>query len=156
MAKQERSVPEGLYTVTPSLIVDGAADLIEFLKRVFDASEIMRLTFPDGLVMHAQLRIGDSIIMIADAHGGRRPVPGALYVHVKDPDATYERAMHAGATSLMPPADQFYGDRMGCIQDAAGNIWMVAKHIEDVTPEEMKRRADKLMCEHRESAGARE
>ena len=124
----------------PYLLVPSAPRLIDFLKQVFDAQEIHRTTLPDGRVMHAQVRIGDSTVMMGEAQGDCPPMPAALYVYVNDTDAAYQRALAAGATSVMAPADQFYGDRNAGVKDAAGNLWWIATHIEDVSKEELDRR----------------
>jgi PhnB protein len=140
-----KPVPDGYHTVTPYLIVPGADKLIDFLKQAFDAKEIQRMAQPDGTVMHAELRIGDSIIMMGDAAGESQQMPGSLHLYMNDTDAIYKRALRAGATSIMEPADQFYGDRMAGVKDAFGNTWWIATHIEDVSPEGMKKRAEDLM-----------
>src|SRR6266511_6228386 len=106
-------IPEGYHTVTPYLVVQGVPKLIDFLKQAFDAQEIMRMPRPDGTIMHAEVRVGDSAVMMGEARGEFKPMPGSLYLYVDDTDATYQRALQAGATSLMEPADQFYGDRHG-------------------------------------------
>jgi PhnB protein len=135
--------PDGYHTVTPYLTVEGAEKLLEFVKQAFDAAdahECMRR--PDGSIHHAEIKIGDSIVMLADAKGQWQPRPSTLYLYVDDTDATYRRALEAGATSLMEPATQFYGDRNAGVQDPTGNYWWIATHLEDVSPEEMKRRAE--------------
>ena len=138
-------VPDGLHTVTPYLVVPGVAQLIDFMKQVFDATEIRRMALPDGTVMHAEVRIGDSALMMGQAPGGYQALTASLYVYVKDTDAVYQRAIAAGATSLMAPADQFYGDRNAGVKDASGNTWWIATHLEDVSPEELARRAEAHM-----------
>lgn len=135
-------IPAGCHTVTPYLTVQDAAGLIEFLVRVFDAKETERMMRPDGTVGHAEVRIGDSVVMIG---GGSTPRLAALYMYVPDVDATYRRALEAGAPSVSEPNDQFYGDRHGAVKDPAGNDWWIATHIEDVAPEEMTRRAKASM-----------
>jgi PhnB protein len=140
-----RPIPEGFHTVTPYLTVEGVAKLLEFLKEVFDAQVTERVERPDGTVGHAEVRIGDSMIMMGEAQDGKT-MPGSLYVYVSDTDATYRRALQAGATSLMEPADQFYGDRNAGVQDPAGNRFWIATHIEDVPPEEMARRAEEAFA----------
>ncbi len=133
--------PDGFHAVTPYLVVEGAAALIDFLATVFDAvEEGERFTGPDNRVAHAELRIGDSRIMLGEAHGEHRPMPAMLYVYVDDVDVRYQRALAAGATSVQPPADQFYGDRSGGCRDRCGNPWWIATHIEDVPSDEMHRR----------------
>jgi PhnB protein len=133
-------VPAGSPTVTPYLAVKGVAGLIDFLKTVFDAKEIDRISLPDGRIMNASVVIGDSRLMMGDP-GDRPPEPAMLYVYVPDCDAVYAKALAAGATSLMAPADMFYGDRSGAVQDASGNKWWIATHKEDVPHEELLKRA---------------
>ncbi len=134
--------PDQYHSVTPYLAVAGAEKLIDFMKQAFGASdphECMRR--PDGSIHHAELKIGDSIIMVADAQGRWEPRPSTLYLYVDDTDATYRRALDAGGTSLMEPATQFYGDRNAGIEDPSGNYWWIATHVEDISPEELRRRA---------------
>ena len=135
-----KPIPDGFHTVTPYLLVQGVAKLIDFLKQAFDAKEIHRSAMPDGTIMHAEVKIGDSFVMMGEASGQRQPMPGSIYLYVKDTDATYQRALKAGATSVMEPADQFYGDRNAGVKDPVGNSWWIATHVEDVSPEEMKKR----------------
>jgi PhnB protein len=103
------------------------------------------MAHPDGTIMHAEVKIGDSIVMMGEARGDCKPMPGSLYVYVNDADATYRRALQAGATSMMEPGDQFYGDRTAGVKDPSGNQWTIATHREDVPPEELRRRAEALM-----------
>ncbi len=140
-----KPIPEGFHTVTPHLTVQGTSKLVDFLKQAFEAQELFRLAHPDGTLMHAEVKIGDSIVMMGEARGEWKPMPGSLYVYVNDADAVYKRALQAGATSTMEPADQFYGDRTAGVQDPCGNQWMIATHKEDVPPEELRRRAEALM-----------
>jgi uncharacterized glyoxalase superfamily protein PhnB len=142
VAAAVRPIPEGYHTVTPYLVVPGLAKLIDFLKQAFGATERGRFEEPDGRIMHAEMTIGDSILMMGEPHGDIKAMPAVLHLYVNDVDATYRRAIDAGATSLREPADQFYGDRSGGVQDASGNQWWISTHIEDVSPEEMKRRAE--------------
>ena len=135
-------IPEGSPTVTPYLAVKGTAALIDFLKVVFGATEIDRLALPDGRIMNAAVRIGDSMVMMGDP-GDRPPETAMLYVYVPDCDAVYAKALAAGATSLQAPADMFYGDRTAAFQDASGNKWYVATHKEDVTGDELARRVSR-------------
>lgn len=116
-----RPVPDGWHTVTPRIFAEGADELVEFVKDVFDASGEYRDSRP------SELRIGDSIVMIADA-AVRRPTPAFLYVYVSDADATYKRALDAGATSIEPPSDMPYGDRRGMVEDPWGNVWQIATY----------------------------
>jgi PhnB protein len=142
-----KPIPDGYHTVTPYLTVPGVARLIDFLKQAFDATEIERLARPDGTVMHAEVRIGDSVIMMGEPIGQFTALPVSLYIYVKDADAAYQRALHAGATPLTDPVEQFYGDRSGSIQDPSGNRWFIATHIEDVPPDEISRRAEARMSQ---------
>ena len=137
-------IPEGYHAVTPYLLVAGAAPLIDFLKQAFDAVETERVARPDGGVMHAEVRIGGSPVMMGEPPGGAAK-PAALYLYVADVDATYARALAAGAAAVSPPADQFYGDRTGAVTDPAGNTWWIATHVEDVPKAELARRAAEAM-----------
>lgn len=133
-------IPDGYPRVIPYLVVPGVARLIDFLKEAFDAEEIGRHTGPDGRVMHAEVRIVDSRIMMGEPPDGTEPVPACLHLYAEDLDAAYHRALAAGATSLREPANQFYGDRTAGVKDPSGNSWWMAQHVEDVSPEEMARR----------------
>jgi len=113
---------------------------IEFLKQAFGAQELHRSVGPDGNIIHAEVRLGDSVVMIGQAGGPWKPRPGTVYLYVEDVDATHRRAVEAGAKSLGEPKDQFYGDRSGGVEDPNGNMWWVATHIEDVSHEESDRR----------------
>jgi uncharacterized glyoxalase superfamily protein PhnB len=119
--------------------------LIEFLKKAFGGSESERHLRPDGSVMHAQVKVGDSVVMLGDARAQWKPMPSTLYIYVKDADDTFKRALQAGGVSVMDVADQFYGDRMGGVKDPVGNIWWIATHVEDVSPAEMKKRSEEWM-----------
>ena len=143
-----RPIPEGFRTVTPYLIVQGAARLIDFLKQAFGAQEKERVAQPDGSIMHAEVTIGDSIIMMADASERFAAMPCCIHLYLEDVDAAYKRAIEAGATSVMEPANQFYGDRSGGVKDSTGNMWWIATHVEDVAPEEMAKRAEAAMKQH--------
>jgi PhnB protein len=148
-----KPIPDGYHSVTPYLIVKGAASAIDFYKRAFGAVELMRMPGPDGKIGHAELRIGDSTIMLADEHpemGHHSPqsLGGAgvtLMVYVERVDDVFRRAVASGAKELQSIKDQFYGDRSGRLQDPFGHTWTVATHVEDVPPEEMRRRAEKFM-----------
>ncbi|MBZ5503610.1 MAG: VOC family protein [Acidobacteriia bacterium] len=123
---------EGLRSVTPYLHPVRAPQVIEFLHKAFGAEEVYRAQSPDGVVHHAQVRIGDSIVGMGEAHGPYQPMPCTLHLYVPDADAAYERALQAGATSIQPVADQPYGDRSGGVTDPFGNRWFIATHIKDV------------------------
>jgi PhnB protein len=122
----ERHVPEGADDLMPYFHPHSAVAMIEFLARAFGAEELARHAGPDGRILHAQVRIGDSVLEMGEAHGPYQPMPHSLYVYVPDADAAYQRALEAGATSLLPPADQPYGDRMGGVLDPFGNEWFLA------------------------------
>jgi PhnB protein len=132
--------PDGYQTCTPSLTVYGAKNLLAFLKEVFGATERMLMKGPNDSIAHAEVEIGDSLIMIGDAGPEFPPRGGAIYVYTEDVDATYERALRAGAKSIREPANQFYGDRSASVEDPFGIHWGIATHIEDVPPEEMEER----------------
>lgn len=141
-----KSVPEGHHTVTPELVVPDVAKLIQFAERVFDAKITeppMRL--PSGAVMHAEIGIGDSRIMLAEPMMDVGPRLGSLYLYVDDVDGVYQRAIGAGAESMMEPSDQFWGDRMSGVKDEAGNFWWIATHKEDVPEDEVAKRAEAFM-----------
>jgi PhnB protein len=140
-----KPIPDGYHTITPYLTVQGVPKLIDFLKLAFEAREIERMAQPDGTIRHAELRIGDSVVMMGEAGGEREPMPSAMYLYVNDTDAVYRGALQAGATSLMEPADQFYGDRSAGVKDPSGNYWWIATHQEDVSPAELKKRAEAAM-----------
>jgi len=135
-----KPIPEGYHTVTPYLIVHDVDGLIEFVTRAFDAKGVHRVAHPDGRIMHAEVRIGDSRVMMGEPTAEWKPMPGVLHLYVDDTDAVYRRAVDAGAASLREPTDEFYGDRMAGVSDSFGNQWWIATHVEDVPPEEMERR----------------
>jgi PhnB protein len=145
-------IPEGYHSVTPYLIVDGAAQAIDFYRRAFGAVELLRLQAPGGKLGHAEIRIGDSPVMLADEHpdhGALGPTSlGGCGVHlmlyVVDVDAAFARAVEAGAEVLRPVQDQFYGDRSGTLKDPFGHQWTLGTHVEEVSNEEMRRRMDAL------------
>jgi uncharacterized glyoxalase superfamily protein PhnB len=139
-----KPIPERYHTVTPFLCVQGAAKLIEFVKQVFDATVIERMDNTDGTVKHAEVKIGDSMMMIAESSEQWDPKPGAFYLYVSDADAIYKCALQAGATSLMEPQDTFYGNRESGVKDHFGNLWWIATHKEEVSPEEMQKRFEAL------------
>jgi PhnB protein len=146
-------IPEGYHTVTPYVVVNGVAKLMDFLRQAFEAKggdELMRR--PDGSVAHAEVRLGDSVVMMGEPAPGQPVMPAAIYLYVKDTDTSYQRALKAGATSLMEPADQFYGDRNAGVLDPFGNRWWIATHVEDVAPEEMRRRAEAAFRQQRRGA----
>src|SRR5262245_59713569 len=138
-----KPIPDGYHTITPYFAVRDAATLMDFLKRAFDAEELEKLAMPDGTVMHGQMKVGDSMVMIGQVPpDSNHPLMHAmLYMYVNDADAAYRKAMQAGGKSVMEPADQFYGDRSGAVEDPAGNQWWMATRKEDLTGEELMKRA---------------
>ena len=150
-----KPTPEGFHSVTPYLFIKGAAQAMEFYKNVFGAAELVRMPSPNGQIMHAELKIGDSIVMLGDENpqfGALSPLSiggtaSSLHVYVANVDAVVQKAIDAGAKSVRPVADQFYGDRSGTVIDPFGHMWSVATHIEDVAPEEMRRRAAKAQAQ---------
>jgi uncharacterized glyoxalase superfamily protein PhnB len=136
-----KPVPDGYHTVTPNLVVDEAARLLSFLEAAFDAKVIFRSLREDGEIGHAEIQIGDSRLMLSGTQPQWPALPCALYLYVEDCDALYAKAIAAGAKSIMEPANMFYGDRNGAVTDPSGNQWWIATHVEDVSPEELVRRA---------------
>jgi len=155
MPTKVKPVPEGYHTVTAYLTVNDANAAIEFYKRAFGAKEVVRMQGPPGKIGHAELRIGDSMIMLSDEMPGtscRAPQSlGAstvgLFLYVPDVDASFNQAVSAGATSATPVADMFWGDRFGTVKDPYGHVWSLATHKEDVAPEEMRKRAQTAMAQ---------
>jgi PhnB protein len=139
-------IPEGFHTITPYLTVARANELIDFLKFAFGAEECSRHVGEKGEVRHAQVKIGNSMMMLTEASEKYPPMPTAIYLYVEDTDATYEQALKSGGISLMEPADQYYGDRNAGIKDLSGNQWWIATHIEDVSPEEISKREEALLA----------
>ncbi len=134
-------VPEGHHTICPYIVTSDVASLIEFTKRAFGATELHVSKRDDGSVMHAEIKIGDSIIMMGQAPDETKKFPAMLHIYMPDVDTVYRRAIEAGAKSIREPADQFYGDRSGGVDDKFGNQWWISTHIEDVSSEEIDRRA---------------
>jgi PhnB protein len=151
MKKKVKPIPEGYNSVTPYLSIRGAARAIEFYKKALGAKEIMRMPGPDGKLGHAEIQIGDSRVMLSDEYPPMQFVGPAtlggtsvhIHVYVKDVDAQVKKAVAAGAKLIRPVADQFYGDRLGTIEDPFGHVWHLATHKEDLTKAEMKKRAEK-------------
>jgi PhnB protein len=150
-----KPVPEGYHTATPYLYVRGGVKALDFYKKAFGATELMRMEGPGGSIGHAEIKIGDSPIMLADESpemGARSPESYGgsavgLMLYVPDVDETVKRAVGAGAKLDRAVEDKFYGDRMGSIIDPFGHIWYIATHVEDVSPDEMKRRAEAMMAQ---------
>lgn len=133
-------VPDGFRTVTPFLVVNDGARIIEFLQAAFGAVVRDRMDMPDGSLAHAELKIGDSMIMMGQGNSQWPPMPCMIYLYLPDCDAAYRSAIATGGESLQEPANQFYGDRNARVKDPSGNQWLIGTHIEDVAPEEMARR----------------
>lgn len=136
-----RPIPEGYHTVTPYLIVPDATAMLSFMERAFGAEVLSRHQDPDGRVMHAEARIGDSRVMLGESSGEWAPTRSMLHLYVEDVDAWFRRAVEAGARSAREPRDEFYGDRSGGVEDPWGNQWWMATHVEDVDAEELARRS---------------
>ncbi len=147
MAKAARPVPEGYHTITPALTLDNAAESIDWYKRVLGAEELGRSPGPDGKIMHAELRFGDSRVMVNDVMPGTKGPQGfggspiTLWLYVEDADAVFNRALEAGAQVQVPVGDQFWGDRGGALSDPAGYTWWIATRKEDLTKPELEQRA---------------
>ena len=149
-----KAIPEGYHSITPYLAVDDASAAIDFYKRAFGAEERVRMPTPDGKVAHAELAIGDSLIMLSDPFGeGQVKNPKAvggttigIFLYTADVDATYQQAIDAGATSTREPEEMFWGDRFARVTDPYGHSWQLATHVEDVSPEEMERRSQEAMA----------
>jgi uncharacterized glyoxalase superfamily protein PhnB len=149
-----KPIPDGYHAVTPSLTVKDGAKAIEFYTKAFGAQERMRIPGPDGRLMHAELQVGDSIVMLGEEMpemGCKEPasvgaVSSSLYLYVPDVDAAFNRAVQAGAKALMPPADMFWGDRFGTVEDPSGHRWGLATHKEDPTPAEMEKRKKEFLA----------
>jgi len=155
-----RAIPEGFHSITPAIVCKGAARAIEYYKEVFHAKEKLRMPGPGGVVMHAELAIGDSILMLSDEFPGMTSAPPAdapnsinLFLYTDDVDTVFNRAVKAGAKVEMPLENQFWGDRYGKIRDPFGHRWGLAQHIEDVAPEEMKKRSEAFTSKMSKAAG---
>ncbi len=152
---QVKPIPEGYHTLIPHLVVRGGAAAIDFYKKAFGAVEHGRMPMPDGKIMHAQLKIGDSYLFLCDEfsgngwNAGQTPgcAPVTIHLNVEDADAVFNRAVAAGATAKMPLADMFWGDRYGKLADPFGHEWSLSTHKEDVAPEEMKKRGQAMMAQ---------
>jgi PhnB protein len=150
-----KPIPEGYHSVTPYLIVNDGAGAIDFYKKAFGAVETVRMGGPEGKIGHAEIRIGDSYVMLADespdmGHRSAQSIgatPVSLVLYVEDVDAQFKQAIAAGAKELRPVEDQFYGDRMGTLVDPFGHVWSLGTHKEDVSPEEMNRRMGEMMAQ---------
>ena len=160
MPNPVRAIPEGYHSISPALTCKNAANAIEFYKSVFGATEIMRMPGPGGMIMHAEIRIGDSVVFINDEIPGLAVAPSGatlnpvyLFLYTEDVDAVFNRAVAANCKVTMPVTNQFWGDRYGKIRDPFGHRWGLAQHIEDVAPEEMKKRSEAFTTKLSKAAG---
>jgi PhnB protein len=160
MAKKVNPIPQGYHTVTPSIVVRDAPKALEFYRNAFGADETLRMPGPDGKIIHAEFRIGNSIIMLNDempdmgskspeAYGG---TPVSFYIYVEDVDAAWKRATEAGAKAIMPVADMFWGDRTGWLEDPFGHRWAVSQHVADLSPEEIQRGQEEFFSKAKATA----
>jgi uncharacterized glyoxalase superfamily protein PhnB len=148
-----KPVPDGYHTVTPYLTVRDAPKAIEFLQQAFGAKISHEpIKRPDGTIMHAQVTVGDSPIMIGEESEMAKPTTSSLYLYVSDVDSVYERAVKAGGNTVMEPTDMFYGDRSGAVKDPSGNSWFIATHKEDVAPQELAKRAEAFLKQQKGKA----
>jgi PhnB protein len=155
MTSNAKATPEGYHSITPFLVVKNCADAIEFYKKAFDAEERYRMNMPDGKVGHAELKIGDSVLMLADEFPEMKSLspksiggsPVSMYVYVQDVDAMFNNAVTAGGIVLDGVKDQFWGDRHGRLEDPYGHLWSIATHKKDLSPDEMKRAAEAAFAE---------
>jgi PhnB protein len=147
MPRKVNAIPQGYHTVTPSLMVRGAEQALDFYRKAFNAEETLRMPGPDGKIMHAEFRIGNSVMMLGEEMpnmGGKSPQalggsPVSFFIYLENVDQAWQRALDAGAKQVMPLADMFWGDRAGCVDDPFGHHWWLAQHIADLTPDEIKK-----------------
>lgn len=159
MAERIQAIPQGFHSITPSLMIDGASRAIDFYKKAFGAEELSRFPGPDGRLLHATIRIGNSIVMLGDEmpdtgghQGGKGPnslggTSVGLFFYTEDVDAAWKLAIDAGGKTIMPLVDQFWGDRAGCLEDPFGHRWWLAQHIKDLSKEELKKAAEKAFAQ---------
>jgi PhnB protein len=159
MADKVRPVPPGYHTVTPYLVVKNGGKALDYYQEAFGTTDVKRMDAPDGRIMHAEFKIGDSMVMLSEEMGPNRSPesfggsPVSIFLYVEDVDSVFNRAVKAGAKADMPPQDMFWGDRFGKLTDPFGHHWALATHIEDVAPEEMDKRAQEAMAQMAQSAG---
>jgi len=148
MTTKVKPIPDGFQTANVYLVVDNVEKQIDFLKQAFDGTELHRSVLPSGSIIHAEVQVGMSRIMMGQANDTWKPRPTTVYLYVEDADATFRKAVAAGAKALGEPQNQFYGDRSGGVQDPCDNYWWIATHIEDVSPEESDRRFAEMGHKH--------
>jgi PhnB protein len=160
MSKAVRPIPEGYHSLTPGITCKNAASALDFYKKAFGATEIMRMPGPGGMIMHAEMKIGDSFIFISDefpgmavAPSGSGPASSSLFLYTDNVDEVFDRAVSEGCQPTMPLSDMFWGDRYGKLVDPFGHHWGLAQHVEDVAPEDMKRRAAEWTASMAKAAG---
>ena len=160
MAGQVKAVPPGYRSVTPYLVVNDANGALEYYKKAFGATQVVKMDGPGGKISHAEFKIGDSMLMLADEmpRGPRSPKslggsPVSIFLYVEDVDSVFKQAVDTGATAIMPPQDMFWGDRFGKLTDPFGHEWALATHIEDVAPAEMKKRMEAFEAQMAQGAG---
>jgi PhnB protein len=155
MARKVNPIPQGYHTVTPSLMVRGAEQALDFYQRAFNAEETLRMSGPDGKIMHAEFRIGDSVMMLGEempGMGAKSPQtyggsPVSFFIYLENVDEAWQRAVNAGAKVVMPLADMFWGDRAGCVDDPFGHHWWLAQHIADLTLDEIKKNQEEFFAQ---------
>ena len=148
-----RPIPDGFHSLTPYVTVKGAAKTIEFLKAAFGAKlDHEAIKRPDGSIMHATLKVGDSMVMLAEESEQAKAAPATLYLYVPNADTVYQNAVKAGGKSIMEPTDMFYGDRSGGVKDPAGNSWFIATHKEDLGSQELQKRAEQFYKQQKNKA----
>lgn len=139
-----KPIPKGYRTLTPYIMIEGAVKLIQFLEKAFNAKEVAKTMMPDGTVGNAEIKIGKSMVMIAEARSNWPAMPVQIYMYVKNVDKKYNKAIKAGAESIMKPANMFYGDRNAGVKDPSGNIWWIASRYENLSPKEIQKRSNEL------------
>ena len=149
-----KPIPDGYHTVTPYITVEDAGEVIEFLKKAFDAQETFTMRDEHGKVRHAEVKVGTSMVMLGSSHDQGKARPANFYIYVEDVDAVYKKAVAAGGKSLNEPQTQFYGDRHGAVTDSQGNTWWIATHVEDVPADELDRRAQEWAAKQSAAASA--
>ena len=155
MARKVNAIPQGYHSVTPSLVVRSSEQALDFYRKAFNAEETLRMPGPDGKIMHAEFRIGDSVIMLGEEMpdmGAKSPQtlggsPVSFFIYLENVDEAWQRAIKAGAKQVMPLADMFWGDRAGCVDDPFGHHWWLAQHMADLTPDEIKKGQEEFFAQ---------